>query len=352
MSSDKAPNPIATSAAASPTNASSNTTTGGGGSAAVANANVSLHPGVESCKGINGLDKLVLHDPRGSSAEVYLYGAHVTSWKNDHGEELLFVSSKAIFKPPKAIRGGIPLCFPQFSNLGPLDAHGFARNRFWSIDSDPSPFPTNSPNKVSVDLILKPTEEDMKTWPHSYEFRLRVALGPGGDLTLISRIRNTNTDGKPFTFTFAYHTYFAVSDISEVRVEGLETLDYLDNLQSRKRCTEQGDAITFESEVDKIYLSTPTKIAILDHEKKRTFVIRKDGLPDAVVWNPWDKKAKALTDFGDDEYKHMLCVEAAAIEKPITLKPGEEWRGRQELSAVPSSYCSGQLDPRKVLQGS
>lgn len=70
-----------------------------------------------------------------------------------------------------------------------------------------------------------------------------------------------------------------------------------------------------------------------------------------VVWNPWDKKAKAMADFGDDEYKHMLCVEPASIEKPITLKPGEEWRGRQELSAVPSSYCSGQLDPRKVLQG-
>jgi len=72
----------------------------------------------------------------------------------------------------------------------------------------------------------------------------------------------------------------------------------------------------------------------------------------AVVWNPWDKKAKAMADFGDDEYKHMLCVEAAAIEKPITLKPGEEWKGRLELSAVPSSYCSGQLDPQRVLLGS
>ncbi|OMO79458.1 Aldose 1-/Glucose-6-phosphate 1-epimerase [Corchorus olitorius] len=213
--------------------------------------------------------------------------------------------------------------------------------------------------------------------------------------------------------------------LSEVRLEGLETLDYLDNLQNKERCTEQGDAITFETEVDKIYLSTPTKIAIPDHEKKRTFVIRKHGLPDAasrtswnpqgpsrafqrplvraggtlglpgtwparplgllgaqvlgcldqvlqkskavrtmsrlsrtpltygpwlrffhqpsptyeiglkktketlrtsyiVVWNPWDKKAKAMADFGDDEYKHMLCVEAVAIEKPITLKPGEE----------------------------
>ncbi|XP_011043933.1 PREDICTED: putative glucose-6-phosphate 1-epimerase [Populus euphratica] len=305
---------------------------------------------VELCKGINGLDKVVLRGPRGSSAEVYLYGGHVTSWRNDNGEELLFVSSKAIFKPPKAIRGGIPICFPQFGSHGSLEQHGFARNKFWSIDSDPPPFPTNS--KSFIDLILKPSEEDMQKWPHSYEFRLRVALGPGGDLMLTSRVRNTNADGKPFTFAFAYHTYFSVSDISEVRVEGLETLDYLDNLQNKERFTEQGDALTFESEVDKIYLSTPTKIAILDHEKKRTFVLRKDGIPDAVVWNPWDKKAKTMADFGDDEYMHMLCVEAAAVEKPITLKPGEEWKGRLELSAVPSSYCSGQLDPQKVLQSS
>ncbi|KAM7267669.1 hypothetical protein ACFE04_009835 [Oxalis oulophora] len=306
-------------------------------------------PSVEVCKGINGLEKIVLRETRGSSVEVYLYGGHVTSWKNDHGEELLFVSSKSIFKPPKPIRGGIPLCFPQFGNLGPLEQHGFARNRLWSIDNDPPPFPTGTSSKAFIDLILKPSEDDLKIFSHSYEFRLRVALGPGGDLMLTSRIRNTGADGKPFSFTFAYHTYFSVSDISEVRVEGLETLDYLDNLQNKERFTEQGDAITFESEVDKIYLGAPTKIAILDHEKKRTFVLRKDGLPDAVVWNPCDKKAKAMADFGDEEYKYMLCVEAAVVEKAITLKPGEEWKGRLELSAVPSSYCSGQLDPHRVI---
>ncbi|KAG6521354.1 hypothetical protein ZIOFF_018469 [Zingiber officinale] len=310
-------------------------------------------PLVEISKGLNGLEKIVLRQVRGSSTEVYLYGGHVTSWKNDHGEELLFLSSKAIFKPPKPIRGGIPICFPQFGGHGNLDQHGFARNRVWSIDTDPPPFPTASANKAFVDLILKPSEEDLKIWPHSFEFRLRITLGPGGDLMLTSRIRNTDT--KPFSFTFAYHTYFSVSDISEVRVEGLETLDYLDNLKEKERFTEQGDAITFESEVDKIYLSTPTKIAILDHEKKRTFVLRKDGLPDAgkfqLVWNPWEKKAKSMVDFGDDEYKHMLCVEAAAVEKAITLKSGEEWKGRLELSAVPSSYRSGQLDPQRVLQG-
>lgn len=305
---------------------------------------------VERVKAANGLEKVVLREVR-NTVEVYLYGGHVTSWK-DEDQELLFVSNKAIFKPPKAIRGGIPICFPQFSNFGHLEAHGFARNRTWTVDTDPPPFPVPFSSRAYIDLILKPTEEDLKIWPHSFEYRLRVALGPGGDLMLTSRIRNTSADGKSFSFTFAYHTYFSISDISEIRVEGLETLDYLDNLQDRARFTEQGDAIVFESELDRIYLGTPSKIAIIDHEKKRTFVVRKAGLPDAVVWNPWDKKSKAMSDFGDDEYKRMVCVEAAAIEKPITLKPGEEWTGKLELSAVPSSYYSGQLDPDRVIQDS
>nr|GEX06676.1 putative glucose-6-phosphate 1-epimerase isoform X1 [Tanacetum cinerariifolium] len=112
-------------------------------------------------------------------------------------------------------------------------------------------------------------------------------------------------------FSIAYHTYFLVSDISEVRVEGLETLDYLDNLHHRERFTEQGDALTFETEVDRVYV---------------------------VVWNPWEKKARAIQDMGDEEYRQTICVDGAAVEKPITLKPGEEWTGRLELSALP--LCS------------
>ncbi|KAL5989244.1 hypothetical protein ACLOJK_010134 [Asimina triloba] len=250
-----------------------------------------------------------------------------------------FVALHAIFKPPKAMRGGIPICFPQFGNCGSLEQHGFARNKIWIIDEDPPPLqPTDYIGKSAIDLLLKPSEEDLKFWPHCFEFRLRVALSLNGDLTMTSRIRNL--DNKPFSFSFAYHAYFSVSDISEVRIEGLETLDYLDNLCQRERFTEQGDAITFESEVDRVYLSSPNVIAVLDHEKKRTFVIRKEGLPDAVVWNPWEKKSKSMVDLGDEEYKQMLCVDGAAIEKPITLRPGEEWTGRLELCAVPSSYCS------------
>lgn len=302
---------------------------------------------VEVTKDSHGLDVVIMKDPRGFSAQVHLFGGQVTSWKNDRGEELLFVSTKSLFKPPKAIRGGIPICFPQFSNLGLTEQHGFARNRFWSIDPNPVPLCTST-NKAIIDLILRPSEEDLKIWNHCFEFRLQVALGPDGELALTARVRNTDT--KPFSFTAAMHTYLSVSDISEIRIEGLETLDYLDNLQNRERFTEQGDALTFEAEVDRIYLSTPTNIAVIDHEKKRTFVLKKAGLPDAVVWNPWERKAKAMTDFGDDEFKHMISMGPAAIEKAITLRPGEEWKGRQKISAVSSSYHSGQLDPSKVLE--
>ncbi|XP_050203397.1 putative glucose-6-phosphate 1-epimerase [Mercurialis annua] len=297
----------------------------------------------EIIKDWNGIDQVVLRNPQGASARVSLHGGQVVSWRNEHGEELLFTSSKAIFKPPKAMRGGIPICFPQFGNCGSLEQHGFAKNKIWIIDENPPPLlPNDSHGKSFVDLLLKSSEEDLKSWPNSFELRLRVSLASTGDLALISRVRNIN--GKPFSFSFAYHTYLSVSDISEVRIEGLETLDYLDNLCRRERFTEQGDALTFESEVDRIYLSSPNAIAVLDHEKKRTFVIHKEGLPDVVVWNPWEKRSKAMMDFGDEEYKQMLCVDGAVIEKPVTLKPGEEWTGRLELSVVPSSFCSEHLD--------
>eukprot|EP00270_Netrium_digitus_P008836 TRINITY_DN2665_c0_g1_i1.p1 TRINITY_DN2665_c0_g1~~TRINITY_DN2665_c0_g1_i1.p1 ORF type:complete len:304 (+),score=24.21 TRINITY_DN2665_c0_g1_i1:139-1050(+) len=300
-------------------------------------------PEVIKCES-TGLEKVLLKEPSGSSAEVYLHGGHVTSWRNDKGEEQLFLSSKAVFKPPKAIRGGIPICFPQFGKFGSLDQHGFARNRKWSLD----PLSTLE-DPASVDILLASSNEDLKLWPHSFELRMRVSLDKSGHLSSVLRVSNTDT--KSFSFTFALHTYLSVSDISEVRIEGLETMDYLDNLEQGKRVTDQGDSLTFDSEVDRIYLSTPSRIAIVDHSKKKTFLVSKDGLPDAVVWNPWDRKAKAMSDFGDEDYKRMVCVEAAAVEKPIVLKPGEEWIAKQELSTVSSSFYSGQLDPHKVLHG-
>ncbi|XP_020238055.1 putative glucose-6-phosphate 1-epimerase [Cajanus cajan] len=294
----------------------------------------------------DGLPRIILTEPKGSSAEVLLYGGQIVSWKNQRKEELLFVSSKTNWKQHKAIRGGISACFARFGDLGSLEQHGFARNRMWSLDWNPSPLPPID-NQSSVDLILKSTGVDLKT-PRSFEFRLRISL-IAGKLILIPRIRNT--DNKAFSFSFALCNFLSVSDISEVRIEGLETLDYFDNLMNRTRFTEQADALTFDGEMDRVYLNSPTKIAIIDHEKKRTFVLQKKGMPDAVVWNPWGKKAKAIPDLADDDYKIMICMSSAAIDTPILLKPSEEWMGYQELSTVSSSYCSGQLDPRKVLYG-
>ncbi|KAK8641944.1 hypothetical protein V6N13_011311 [Hibiscus sabdariffa] len=131
--------------------------------------------------------------------------------------------------------------------------------------------------------------------------------------------------------------------------EGLETLDYLDNLKNRERFTE-GDALTFESEVD-IYLSAPTKIVILDHERKRTFVLERMGFLMRLYGTPGIRKQRRWPTLvnGDDDYKHMLWFTSACVEKPSTLKPGEEWKGRLEVSAVPSRYSSGQLDPGRAV---
>ncbi|XP_052180987.1 putative glucose-6-phosphate 1-epimerase [Diospyros lotus] len=294
---------------------------------------------MEVIKGSNGIDQVVLRNQQGSSVRVSLQGGQITSWQNGRGEELLFTSSKVKFKPPKPARGGIVICFPQFGNCGSLEQHGFARNKIWSIDENPPPLhPKDSLGQSFVDLLLQPSKEDLKCWPHSYELRLRVALSADGKLNLTSRVKNTI--GKPFSFAFAYHSYLSVSDISEVRIEGMEILDYLDNLRQKERFTEQGDAITFESEVDRVYLKSPSTVAVLDHGKKRTCVIRKAGLDDVAVWNPWENKSKAMADLGAREYKQMVCVDAAAVEKPIRLKAGEEWTGQVEFINVASCFCS------------
>ncbi|KAK4364158.1 hypothetical protein RND71_015516 [Anisodus tanguticus] len=297
---------------------------------------------VKVTKDMSGTNQVTLRNPQGASVKVSLHGGQVTSWRNDRGEELLFSSSKAISKSLKSTRGGISVFFPQYGNGGSVEQHGFARNKIWTIEDDPPSLKSfDTQGKSFIDLLLKPSEDDLKFWPHAFEFRLRVSLASDGSLSLTSRIRNIN--GKPFKFSFAYQTYFSVSNISEVRLEGLETLDYRDNLCQKELFTEQGDAITFEAEMDRVYHLSPNCIAVLDHEKKRTYLIKKEGLPDIVLWNPWQKKSKAMVDLGDEEYKKMLCVDGAAIEKPITLKPGKEWTGRVELVMVPSTHWNDDL---------
>ncbi|XP_057811046.1 putative glucose-6-phosphate 1-epimerase [Salvia miltiorrhiza] len=291
----------------------------------------------------NGVQRVTLsHQPHGSSVEILLHGGRIVSWKNERGEELLFVRNKSGGRSPAAIFGGISICFPQISSF---EQHEYIRNRLWSLDYGPDLDQEDSNNTQysSVDLFFQSSDKDSRILPCRFELRVKVSVGPG-KLALTPSVRNVGD--KPFSFTFAMSNCLSVSDISEVRVEGLETLDFLDNSLQRKRFTEQADALTFDGEVNRVYLNTPSKIAIIDHERKRTFVVHKKGLPDAVVWNPWDKPPRNL---GSD-YKTMVSVDSAVFEKPVMLKPFQIWKGFQEINTVSSSYCSGQLDPKKVAQ--
>ncbi|WJX70274.1 glucose-6-phosphate 1-epimerase [Trifolium repens] len=240
-------------------------------------------------KNSNGIDHVFLSTPKGT-AQVSLLGAEVTSWRNEKGEELLFRSSKTISEDPRRRLGGISICFPTFASGGRLEQHGFVKNRIWTIEKNPPPLPSTSSSRSNadcyVDLQLESSKELKKFWPHSFMFRLRVCLSRDGDLTLMSRVENTSETA--FTFSFAYHTYFSAYEISEIRVENLETLNYKDYLSGGIVDTHQGHALSFDSNVDRFYMSTPESIAVMDHQKKRKYLVRKQGLPDVAVWCPWE----------------------------------------------------------------
>lgn len=268
----------------------------------------------------SGLDKVVLSTSNGASAEVYLHGGHVASFKTASGKDVMFMSKEAILKPPKAIRGGVPVCFPQFGMLGPLGQHGFARNSAFEVEGG---------DGSSATLVLKASGGEDGRYPHPFELRVRVELA---DESLAQELAATNTGGAPMTFTCALHTYFAVSSIDKVHVEGLDGVAYTDSLQGGKRVVQEGPVV-FGAEVDRIYLAAPDSIKVYDEGAGTCVEVSKAGLPDAVVWNPWVGKARAMADFGDDEYQVMLCIEpAVAGSGAVTLEPGGTWRGRQTLS--------------------
>lgn len=286
-----------------------------------------------------------LHSSQSSSATVYLHGAHVTSWTSLAGEELLFMSDQAVFAPPKALRGGVPICFPQFSDMGPMAAqHGFARNTAFAVDGGA---PDNGPSKVTL-LLDHPGSP---AFPHPFQLRVVVGLrAPDG--ALVQRLRVTNTAGGgaagapggdasdaatagPLPFTAALHTYFRVGDIAATTVVGLGPGGrFLDSTAGRAEAVDGAAALAFDREVDRIYLSPPGPLVVVDGVAGRRVRIATDGLVDAVVWNPWAAKAAALADFGDEDYKRMVCVEPAAVSGGggvAGLGVGETWEGGQTL---------------------
>lgn len=260
----------------------------------------------------------------GAKARIQLNGAHVTSWVPAGSEDdRLFVSSKSLFGPGVSVRGGIPVCFPQFGKSGPLPQHGFARVSPWTVLHTED----GAERAVAV-LRLIDNDATRALWPHPFSAELAVSVGSA---TLDVALTVTNTGDLPFSFTAALHPYFRVNDAFACRVEGLTGAVYVDGLKGGARGEERSDSLVIDGEIDRVYFDVAGSLRL--REPDRSLSIEQSGFPDAVVWNPGEDGVARRSDFHTGDERRMLCVEAAVVGKPVTLKPGEIWEGAQRVTA-------------------
>jgi glucose-6-phosphate 1-epimerase len=255
-----------------------------------------------------------------ASGTVYLQGAHVASWKPAGFEEVLWLSAKSYWEAGKPIRGGVPLCFPWFGPRAEAAAHGFARVAAWELESV-----AQEADGVTVSLVLRNTMATHATWAQAYELRQRVTFGA----TLTMALELTNRGAGAFTAEEALHTYFGVGDVRQVRVVGLSGVRYVDKTDNFKVKT-QGGHVHITAETDRVYVDTPGAVTVEDPVKQRRITVAKEHSRDTVVWNPWVAKAKAMADYGDEEWPGMVCVETCNVGRDaVTVMPGE----RQVMTA-------------------
>jgi glucose-6-phosphate 1-epimerase len=258
-----------------------------------------------------------------STAEIYLHGAHVTHFKRNDEPPLLFLSHCSRFEKNAPIRGGIPVIFPWFGK--PADKpgqHGFVRHREWALKSIHSP----ADGSATIHLTL-PASLELENGAIAVEYIVEVAENLAVELIV------SNQSDKPFTFEDCLHTYFNIGDINTVTVAGLKGTDYLNQPTGYTRHTDNEPLIRFAGEVDRAYLDTTAAAEIHDPTLKRIIRVEKSGSRSTVVWNPWIAKAKAMPDYGDEEYKGMVCVESGNVmENKVTLAPGETSRLKVRFS--------------------
>lgn len=273
-------------------------------------------------RGEGGLPRVVLSSPGGGRAEVYLHGAHVARWTPPSGADVLYLSPRSRWAAGEAIRGGVPVIFPQFAGQGPLPKHGFARTTAWAL--------AESAAEHAV-LVLEDTPETRTVWDHAFRAELRVELGHALAMTLAVH----NTGDRAWEFTGALHSYFRVADVTRAEVRGLDAVRFYDKVTG-ERHVQLGDRLRFVGETDRVYVRTPDELCVRDPVEERTVVIRKHGFPDAVVWNPGAAKAREIADLGGAAYPCFVCVEAACAAEPVRLEPGERWEGGQVISVASS----------------
>ena len=280
--------------------------------------------------GQNNLPKIQITLPTGT-ADIYLHGAQVTSWHPAHTQQdVLFLSSASLFQEGKAIRGGIPVCWPWFrakADNRAAPSHGLVRTRPWTLDSITH---TAEDATATITLSTGNTPETEQLWPHAFHLQLRISVGA----TLQLELTTSNTGAEPFTFEEALHTYFHVTDIHSVYVRGLAGAPYLDNNDNNREKSDAAD-LTFTAPTDNAYLNTEHPLDLIDPDFQRTLRTEKVHARTTVAWNPWREAAAKLPDLADDEWTRMACVEAANILlNAITLAPGEHHTMTSTLSVL------------------
>jgi len=276
---------------------------------------------------LNGRGELPMLElqTRWSTAELYLHGAQVTHFQK-HGEPpLLFTSQCSRFEPGAPIRGGIPIVFPWFGKPeGRPYRHGFARLCDWAL----SELATGLDGSLRLRLRMPDCENrpDCAACAVEYELVIRD--------TLTAEVSVTNQSDRPFRFELCLHTYLWVGDVRQIWITGLQGTDYLDATAGLRRSRDAGDSLRIEGDVDRIYLDTARPVEVHDPVLGRTLRIDKTGSASTDVWNPGSSRAKEMSDFGDDEYLQMVCVESGNVaDNALTLPPG----GNTTLQIVLSS---------------
>lgn len=251
-----------------------------------------------------------------ATASIALTGAQVLQFQPLDQQPVLWLSESAHFNPEKSTRGGIPICWPWFGahpdNAG-LPSHGFVRGKAWQLDSV-----EDSENGTVVVLSTKDNDATQKLWPHSFTLELRIIIAS----TLNIELTTTNTGTTPLILTEALHSYFHVSDATNITVYGLENTRYFDKIS--KEFSNQTNSLKPTGLMDLVYMDTTADVIIEDPQWQRKIRISKSGSQTTVVWNPWKDKAQAMADFANDGYQTMICVESAnALDNKVNVQPNE-----------------------------
>lgn len=258
-----------------------------------------------------------------ADALISVYAGQVLSFTPKGAADVLFVSDKAYYAAGKAIKGGVPICWPWFGadpeGKG-RPAHGFMRNRMWAVWGSSE----NADGSSSVTLGVESSPETLAIWPHAFKLAMEITVGKTLQLALVTH----NTGDAAFSITQAMHTYFSVGDIAQTRVTGLEGTQYIDKAAGAGGAIRQQDgAVGIAAEVDRVYLDVPAALAIEDGALNRSIRIVSSGNKTAVVWNPWAKIAAEMADLQDDDYTRFVCVETTnAADDVVEVPAGGEFR--------------------------